>query len=254
MSTIKPYLTLLYYRRTHLLLYTSVAITGVLLGLTYTQSWDNIPLLSAVGGPLIVLLLTIGAYTFNDVMDSDLDKKIGKKRPLVTGKATKTQAMILASFAYILAFCLTNFVYNFQLMPVLLVGSMTFLGIAYSYPKGSALGDMLILKNLSIAVFYTSMFTLGLGAVVTPHNQDIPDSFVGVIVILGAMIFIGSMLSDVKDVEGDRAFNRRTIPVVLGWTKPKGEWFNTLYDIWFLLYFMVDAIIVVVAISIYYIG
>jgi len=248
---LKPYLTLLYYRRTHLLLYTAVAITSVILGLTYTQSWDNIPILNAVGGPLIVLLLTIGAYIFNDLMDSDLDKTNNKNRPLVTGKATKTQAMVLVTFAYIIAFCLTNFVYNFQLMPALLVGSMIFLGIAYSYPKGSALGDRLILKNLAIAIFYTSMFILGLGAVVTP-NQNIPDNFVGVTLVLGVMIFTGSTLSDVKDVNGDRAFNRHTIPVVLGLKdKQKIQWFSRLYDIWFLLYFVVDAVVVI---SIYYIG
>src|SRR3989442_5098065 len=42
--------------------------------------------------PLATLLVTVGTYILNDLVDADLDKANGKKRPIPSALVSKTQA------------------------------------------------------------------------------------------------------------------------------------------------------------------
>jgi geranylgeranylglycerol-phosphate geranylgeranyltransferase len=198
--------------------YTSIEDHGVSSFVT-TLLLKSVPLFAAN------FLIIVGMYVLNDLIDTDLDKASGKKRPISSGQVTKAQARLFVIITNTAGIILALLSFN---LPTLII-ALTIIGIGliYSAPK-ICLKERFVLKTESIAA--TSMFCLLLGSSyafdnsgVTHHNynSDLLDSPILIYVtyaalMSGSIIFITSLLNDLGDVEGDRAFGRRTIPVVVG--------------------------------------
>ena len=164
--------------------------------------------------PIISLLMTTGLFLLNDLLDIELDKVNGKRRPLPSGEVSKNQARIFIVWTTVLALGLSAMTGNYASM--LLVIPMLVIGIMYSAPK-IALDDRFVAKTISISVYYMLCATLGAtSAYGIGYVLSNPIVFIHAVIILGAMRFISSVLNDTGDVEGDRAAGRRTIPIVLG--------------------------------------
>lgn len=164
--------------------------------------------------PLAALLITAGTYIMNDLIDADLDRANGKKRPIPSGRVSKRQAWSFVMFAFGAAILLT--VATFNPISTVIVTLMLGIGIAYSLPP-VALMKRFIVKTASIAIFYILCALLGM---TSAYNLDLamdsPVLVTGVLLTLAMMVFISSTLNDMGDVEGDRAAGRRTIPIVIG--------------------------------------
>jgi geranylgeranylglycerol-phosphate geranylgeranyltransferase len=164
--------------------------------------------------PLISLLITTGMFLLNDLLDVDLDRANGKKRPLPSGQVTKKQAWIFITWTNVLAVVLSVATANFASM--IFVAPMLAIGIMYSAPK-IALDDRFLIKTVVIALYY--MLCAALGAT-TAYSLDplvgSPVVFIHAAFMLGTMRFISSVLNDTGDVDGDKAAGRRTIPIVIG--------------------------------------
>lgn len=164
--------------------------------------------------PAISLLIAVGMYILNDLVDADLDKANGKKRPIPSGLVSKRQAwiFILMTNGTALALALASL----NVVTMIIVAPMLAIGIMYSAPK-IALMNRFIIKTMSISIFYVLCALLGItsgyGADLAFGNPIMP---IHAMTMLGIMIFISSTLNDLGDVEGDRAAGRRTIPIVLG--------------------------------------
>ena len=164
--------------------------------------------------PLISLLVATGMYIFNDLVDADLDRANGKKRPIPSGQVSKGQAWFFVvstnGFAVMLSAITLNGASMIILLPMLAIGVM------YSAPRISLM-DRFVIKTLSIASFYALCALLGItssyGIGLALENPIVP---VYSMALLGIMIFISSTLNDLGDVDGDRAAKRRTVPVVIG--------------------------------------
>jgi geranylgeranylglycerol-phosphate geranylgeranyltransferase len=164
--------------------------------------------------PLISLLVATGMYILNDLVDSDLDKANGKKRPIPSGRVSKNQAWIFIAstngFAAILSAVTLNIVSMLILLPMMAIGVM------YSAPR-VALMNRFVIKTLSISIFYAMCALLGItssyGIEPAVTNPAVP---IYSMTLLGIMIFISSTLNDLGDIEGDKSARRRTIPIVLG--------------------------------------
>ncbi|MGB7956225.1 MAG: UbiA family prenyltransferase [Candidatus Nitrosopolaris sp.] len=184
------------------------------------------PLLAAT------FLIITGMYVLNDLVDADLDKSSGKKRPISSGQVTKAQAHIFVIATNAAGIFLASITFN--LPSIIIALAIVGIGLMYSLPK-ICLKDRFILKTASIAA--ASMLCLMLGSSYAfnnsgmIHNNDnnnnnhnyIGDALSGPVLICtyaalmsGSIIFITSLLNDLGDVEGDTAFGRRTIPVVIG--------------------------------------
>jgi 4-hydroxybenzoate polyprenyltransferase len=100
--------------------------------------------------PLISLLIATGMYILNDLVDADLDRANGKKRPIPSGLVSKRQAWFFVMFTNGLAALLAALTLNEASM--LLVVPMMAIGIMYSAPR-VALMDRFIVKTLSRSVF-----------------------------------------------------------------------------------------------------
>lgn len=164
--------------------------------------------------PAISLLIATGMYILNDLVDADLDRANGKKRPIPSGQVSKKQAAVFIVSTNGLAIILSAVTLNS--ISVLLIIPMMAIGIMYSAPR-IALMDRFIVKTLSISTFYAICALLGItsdyGIELALENPVVP---IYSMTLLGIMIFISSTLNDLGDIDGDRAAKRRTIPVVIG--------------------------------------
>jgi 4-hydroxybenzoate polyprenyltransferase len=164
--------------------------------------------------PFVSLLVATGMYILNDLVDADLDRANGKKRPIPSGQVSKRQAWIFVLSTNGLAVALSAATLSIASVAILL--PMLAIGIMYSVPR-IALMNRFIVKTLSIAAFYALCALLGItsgyGIGLASESPLVPAYSMAV---LGLMIFISSTLNDLGDVEGDRAAKRRTIPIVMG--------------------------------------
>lgn len=164
--------------------------------------------------PLASLLVTAGTYILNDLVDADLDRTNGKKRPIQSGLVSKRQAWTFVALSFAAAMLLT--MVTFSPISIVIVTLMLGIGVTYSLPP-VVLMKRFIVKTVSIAVFYILCALLGMTSV---YNLDLamesPVLVASVLLTLALMVFISSTLNDMGDVDGDRAAGRRTIPIVVG--------------------------------------
>jgi len=164
--------------------------------------------------PLASLLVTAGTYIMNDLVDADLDRANGKKRPITSGLVSRRQAWIFVALAFGTAVLLTTA--TLRPVSIIILVLMLTLGITYSMPR-IALMKRFIIKTMSIAAFYVLCALLGM---TSAYNFDLtiqsPMLVAGVVLTLTMMVFISSTLNDMGDVDGDKAAGRRTIPIVIG--------------------------------------
>jgi 4-hydroxybenzoate polyprenyltransferase len=212
------------------IMYTLATISGLFVPiggfLTSTEgqgvSWMTIALDS---GALFVATFSIitSMYVLNDLVDADLDGSSGKKRPISSGQVSKAQARIfvIVTSAAGIIFAVATFNPSNVIITFIIIG----IGLMYSAPKIS-LKDRFVMKTVAIAA--TSMLCLMLGGSYAFNNSGtIPHHYIIALnslplvctyaaLMSGSIIFITSLLNDLGDVEGDRAFGRRTIPIVIG--------------------------------------
>jgi geranylgeranylglycerol-phosphate geranylgeranyltransferase len=164
--------------------------------------------------PIASLLVTAGTYIMNDLIDADLDRANGKKRPISSGQVSKKQAWSFVGLTFGISLLLTGI--TSRPISLVIISLMLVIGITYSLPR-IALMKRFVIKTVSIALFYMLCALLG---ITSTYNLDIaiesPMVVAGVLLPLALMVFISSILNDMGDVDGDRAAGRRTIPIVIG--------------------------------------
>jgi geranylgeranylglycerol-phosphate geranylgeranyltransferase len=165
--------------------------------------------------PFITLLITVGMFILNDLVDADLDKANSKNRPIPSGVVSKKQAWSFIILTNVSAVAMLMLIVT--VASTILVVPMIIIGILYSMPKRIAFMNRFLLKNISIAVFYVLCIMLGISASygidLAINNPIIP---LHMMAVSGIMIFVGSIVNDLGDTKGDKAAGRRTIPIVLG--------------------------------------
>lgn len=168
----------------------------------------------AVSLPLASFMIIVGMYVLNDLVDADLDKANGKKRPIPTGQVSKKQAWAFIGLTNGAGILFAGLTLNPASIVITLL--IVAIGIMYSAPK-IALKNRFVVKTLSIA--FAMIFCALLGSTLTfGLNLGGTDLFVSayIALMLGSMVFITSPFNDLGDVEGDKAAGRRTIPIVIG--------------------------------------
>jgi geranylgeranylglycerol-phosphate geranylgeranyltransferase len=192
-------------------------IPGILGVMGYETDLQQL-ILRTIPLPFITLMITVGMFILNDLVDMDLDKSNSKNRPISSGLVSKKQAW---SFIF-----LTNgaavgimLIFTLDLARILLVVPMIIIGILYSIPK-IALMKRFVLKNMAIAIFYMLCTMLGMtssyGIDLAFNSPVVP---IHTMAMSGIMIFVGSIVNDLGDTKGDKAAGRHTIPIVLGGEK-----------------------------------
>jgi len=219
-SFFRSQLILFNSRKRHGLLYSVATVAGLfcipgILSAMGSETEIQLLIQTTIPLPFITLMIAVGMYILNDLVDAEVDKVNSKNRPIPSGLVSKKQA-----WSFIL---LTNgaavgmLILAFTLASVVLVVPMILIGILYSIPKKIALMNRFMLKNVAIALFYMLCTMLGMtsnyGIELAINNPIVP---IHTMAMSGIMIFAGSTINDLGDIKGDKAAGRRTIPIILG--------------------------------------
>jgi geranylgeranylglycerol-phosphate geranylgeranyltransferase len=218
-SFIRSQLVLLESRKKWGILYSLATVSGLffmpgVLGIMWSGA-DILTIFQKVMPlPAISFLITVGMFVLNDLVDADLDRANGKKRPIPSGLVSKRQTWAFITLTNGLALLLS--IITFSPISIMIVAFMLVLGILYSAPR-IALMKRFVTKTVTIAIYYSLCAMLGITSI---YGLDLaidnPVILIHSLSMLSIMIFISSTLNDLGDVEGDRAAGRRTIPIVIG--------------------------------------
>ena len=207
-------------RRKHGLLYSIATLAGLfcipgIMGLMGSEIEIQTLIQKALTLPLITLMITVGMFILNDLIDVDLDKTNSKNRPIPSGLVSKKQAWCFIICTNGAAVAMVTASSN--LVSVLLVVPMILIGILYSLPREIAFMNRFVIKNASIALFYVLCIMLGVSSSygIGPALQN-PIIPIHTMAMSGIMIFVGSIVNDLGDTKGDKVVGRRTIPIVMG--------------------------------------
>ncbi|MEM2431645.1 MAG: UbiA family prenyltransferase [Candidatus Bathyarchaeia archaeon] len=156
---------------------------------------------------LSVLFISLSAYIYNDCTDIEIDKINKLNRPLVTGEATESDAKKLIIFLGTLSLILSSMV-NLESFLLMLV--FTILLFSYSYSK-IRLKNKFLVKDLTIATGSFLPYIIGgfsVGSIFPP------------VILMGIIGFISalstSVIKDFKQIEGDKIYRVKTLPIVWG--------------------------------------
>jgi len=169
-------------------------------------------------------LLNAASNALNQITDLDIDRMNKPGRPIPSGRITINTAAIVATILYLV--CLVaSYLIGFGFFIVILVGA--FLSIAYSMPPirtknnpflanptmAIARGILLILAGYVVQL-EIGMTNASLGehaALIWSNPSPWAAGIIMFLFLLGA-----ASTKDFADIEGDKAFGARSIPVVLG--------------------------------------
>jgi geranylgeranylglycerol-phosphate geranylgeranyltransferase len=207
-------------RKKHGLLYSVATAAGVfcipgILNIIGSETDIQLLIQRIIPAPFITLMITVGMFILNDLVDADLDKVNLKNRPIPSGLVSKKQAWTFIMLTNGAA--LGILISTLPIASAIFVMPMMLIGILYSMPKRIALMKRFVIKNIAIALFYMLCSMLGItssyGIELVINN---PIVTIHTITMSGIMIFVGSTINDLGDIKGDKAAGRRTIPIVLG--------------------------------------
>lgn len=162
--------------------------------------------------PILTFLITFGIYGLNKLTDLKEDAINNPDRAKTIGKIEVVFKHTVA-LSFILSMVL-GFLVDFSTIPVLIFP--LFFGILYSIKLSKnlpRLKDITGVKNLTIA-FSWSVVSTFLPLIYILEKKKI------LIILIFYLFFtkslINSILFDIRDIEGDRKSNIRTIPIFLG--------------------------------------
>lgn len=163
---------------------------------------------TAVLAGSVMALLYSSVYLYNYFTDVEEDRINDKYNPVLDD----TYRRVLSAYipAAVVAALAVSFAY-LGTIPLAIAVYYLLLGFAYSTPP-IRLKERFLVKNVAITAMMAPMLFVMVGSLTDAI------AFLDVVVAgyFGVFAFLGSVISDLRDVEGDRRAGVRTIPVVLG--------------------------------------
>lgn len=159
-----------------------------------------------------VLAITLCVYTYNDVIDAEMDKINPKKskRPIPAGLSTKEDAMLLVYMMGILGVVLGLFLDRASFIFCL---AYLFLFTIYSHPA-VRLKKRFVLKELTVASGY--ILTTLIGGIAVAGTYQATFIFAGLLYFFFSFMGMPAF-HDITDMKEDEMFGVRTMAIVLSW-------------------------------------
>lgn len=194
-----------------------IAFFGVLVGALLSNPAGNLPHANAYFAALAAAVITGGGNTLNDYFDYKIDKSNRPNRPIPSGRVPRSDALMLALGLLLMGLGLSKTVNEYCLI-IAAVNAAT-LVIYAIYSK-----EMLFLANVGVSYLVASVFIFG--ALSTLEAGEPLDhgrfTLVGVLTACAFFMTLSrEIIKDVEDIDGDRRFYAKTIPIVFGPKKAK---------------------------------
>ena len=171
--------------------------------------WD-FPLIELLWGAIILMLVNAGSNALNQVYDADIDRVNKPERPIPSGRIRPDEALSIAWLLYFVAFFRAAlFLRGPYFLLILALIGFTY---AYSVPP-LRLKERLWTNNVSIALARGMLGFVAAWCIFGNPFNPLPWVIGGIM----AFFLVGAMTTkDFTDVEGDRMYGARTLPVVYG--------------------------------------
>ncbi|MEM2062921.1 MAG: UbiA family prenyltransferase [Candidatus Nitrosocaldus sp.] len=163
----------------------------------------------------------MAANALNQCTDADTDAINKPDRPIPSGMISLREGYSIVAMLYAITLALGALV---SMEFFALISIAVFLGIAYSI-RPFRFKDRFIISNLSIAIGYGAVnFLLGWNTV-----MPLSAAPLHILLFLTAFDFFANISKDYRDMEGDRIYGARTMPIVLGRSRAIVVQFSALY-------------------------
>lgn len=188
----------------------------------------------------VTMLIAVSGYVSNDYFDREIDLINKPGRPSVSGKIK--DGSLLASASMVSIFCLAGMIYLSirlnSVIPSIVLGFALFTTWWYS----------LVLKRSfvwgNLAVSFMTSCTLGMAwffewLLLKESKPGLYETATITAIAIGICFFafllsmMRELVKDLEDIDGDKAFGCRSIPIVMGISRSK----MLIYIISILLYF-----------------
>lgn len=152
---------------------------------------------------LCAFFAAVGAYTYNQLTDKREDL-INKERinPFAVSESAPVFVIVFFSLSFVFALFLSG-------PSVLICVVWLAIGAAYSAVR---VKEIFPVKNIYTALFIPLGFMVGAAS-----NSQFTAEMVMLFLTTALLVFVVSLIGDLRDFEGDRATGIRTAPVVLGY-------------------------------------
>jgi 4-hydroxybenzoate polyprenyltransferase len=157
-------------------------------------------------------LVLFSSMIINDLFDLDIDSFNMLKRPLVTGEVTKWEAILYICFLLIFTEVLCTLFLSPNLQDCIHFSIISLLLYTPIFKK------ITLIKNIFCAFFVAFVVFLGGNAsslsIITLHPNFNLFSIVLSLTFFGSLF--NEIMLDIRDYDGDKFYNVKTIPVIIG--------------------------------------
>jgi geranylgeranylglycerol-phosphate geranylgeranyltransferase len=173
-------------------------------GSLLAASW-KIPLASSLSVATAVTLSAFAIYAVNDICDAKIDAINASERPIPSGKISLNEAKMIAVVLFIVSFLVAMSVSSIAL---LCVSVFSGLGVGYSVPP----------FRFKDGYFANACWGLGI-AVVIIGGASVSSINTNSLFAAFSLAFLTAgcgLTKDLKDIDGDKALNIHTLPLLMG--------------------------------------
>jgi geranylgeranylglycerol-phosphate geranylgeranyltransferase len=174
------------------------------IGSLLASSW-TLPIRTSLTTALAITLSTFAIYALNDIYDAKIDAINDLERPIPSGRATMREAKYLSIVLFVVGAAIAATV-NLQVF--LFTVTLSVLGIAYSVPPLRFKDGMFANVCWGLGIATT---ILGGASVTSINTSSLIAAFTLAFLTAGC-----GLTKDLKDLEGDKAVNVHTLPIMLG--------------------------------------
>ena len=174
------------------------------IGSLLAASWF-VPIVRSLTSASAITFSAFAIYALNDIYDAKIDAINDCERPIPSRRVTLGEAKILTTVLFIVSIAIAATV-NLQVFLCTFIFSV--LGIAYSVPplrfKNGLFANVCWGLGIAVAILCGA-------SVMRINTESIVAAFTLAFLTAGC-----GLTKDLKDLEGDRALNIHTLPLILG--------------------------------------
>ena len=183
----------------------NLCIYGIFFGLLGHLLFNNIST-SIIWICASCFFLVAGVYSYNNITDKKEDSVNRRK----INKYSKSKKGIFAASLFI--FLGVLFAYMISEFSFVLSMLFIFLGISYSLFR---MKSLILIKNMFTSLLISILFLIGI------NHYDPTLQFFLYYSLFFLFVLLGSIISDVRDIEGDKKAGLKTLPALFGQTTTK---------------------------------
>lgn len=167
---------------------------------------------------IATFLITGGGNIINDYFDIEIDKINKPKRPIPSGRVSRSDAFMFSMAIFLMGIGLSKGINNYCLI---IGGLNTMLLVLYgAYSKRIG-----FLSNITVGYLVASIFLFGVLSTLTDGLESIPEDEAKIVAIVAGCAFLitvsREIIKDIEDIEGDRYKYSSTVPIKIGEKKAK---------------------------------